>query len=71
MQYNARPSNGSLIAIRISQFYLETAESLLEKEKEVMKKMFIEGDWTDYYLGIEDESFEYLYNETFKDIPLK
>ena len=36
LQYNARPSNGSLIAIRISEFYLEMAESMLEKEKDAI-----------------------------------
>lgn len=37
----------------------------LDKEKEVMKQAFIQGDWGDYFLGIEDESFEYYYNKTF------
>lgn len=31
LHYNTHPSNGGLIAIRMSQFYLEIAESMLEK----------------------------------------
>ena len=35
LHYNTHPSNGGLIAIRMSQFYLEIAESMLEKEQKV------------------------------------
>lgn len=36
LHYNTYPSNGGLIAIRMSQFYLEIAESMLEKAKPLM-----------------------------------
>ena len=43
LHYNTHPSNGGLIAIRMSQFYLEIAESMLEKEKEVIMDAYWEG----------------------------
>ena len=44
LHYNTHPSNGGLIAIRMSQFYLEIAESMLTKEKEFFEVALRWGD---------------------------
>lgn len=38
---------------------------LIQKEKEVIKEAFIQGDHFGYYAGEEDEASEIYYNETF------
>lgn len=71
LQYNARPSNGSLMAIRMSQFYLEAAESMLEKEKDVIIDAYFEGarGWFEECRGdvadYDKEEAEKYYKDTF------
>jgi len=62
LHYNTHPSNGGLIAIRMSQFYLEIAESMLEKEKEVIMEAYWEGGKC---VPLASSVWEKYYNETF------
>jgi len=63
LHYNTHPSNGGLIAIRMSQFYLEIAESMLEKEKEVMCEFQSIGQNVDLWVNYYDN--EQCFDQTF------
>jgi|DEB0MinimDraft_12_1074336.scaffolds.fasta_scaffold00083_21 uncharacterized protein (DUF608 family) len=63
LHYNTHPSNGGLIAIRMSQFYLEIAESMLEKEKEVMCEFQSIGQNRDFWVNYYDN--EQCFDQTF------
>ena len=62
LHYNTQPSNGGLIAIRMSQFYLEMTESLLEKEKDVIIDAFRYGNSNEILGKKHPEEY---YSETF------